>query len=151
MITAIGVKPASKEGDSKKANKPAIDLTVNAGTLRYLTTTRRYLSMAVGLIVLVIGLVVGVIWPQAMEILDLQGTVAKQDKLVSQLQLKEQQLQQLPNSPTFAQVEKVNLVLPSKKPLLELLTSINKAVTTSGVSVSSIELAPGSIATSGCF
>jgi len=51
------------------------------------------------------------------------------------------------NAYKFAQAEAVNEVLPSHKPVLELLTSLNGAAAGSGVVVTDFVLSPGEIAT----
>jgi hypothetical protein len=149
-MTSPSPKPlAVAPTPGKKTVALSFNFTLNQGTWRYLTTTRKYLVWAIGLGGLAIILLAGVIVPQVQGIFEVQGQLTKQTKLVQQLQQKTNQLREVVTLPSFGQIDQVNSVLPGKKPLLELLAGLNQAVNSSGVAVSSIELAPGSIASEG--
>lgn len=66
---------------------------------------------------------------------------------LQKLQAKLQQLQSLEYTPEYSQVGMVSEALPSKKPLLELLTSLNSVSSQTTVSIDSFEISPGLIAT----
>ncbi|MFH2118483.1 MAG: GspMb/PilO family protein, partial [Candidatus Paceibacterota bacterium] len=59
---------------------------------------------------------------------------------------KAQELEQLKFSPEFAQAEQINRVLPSHKPLLELLNNLNSVAGETKVSITDFEISPGEIA-----
>lgn len=116
-------------------------------TPRYIFETRRYLAMAAGVgLVAVLLLVIGLV-PQLQVIVSLQGEVTTQQEQVNKLDAKVKQLEQVLSPDLLAQIQTVDILLPSRKPLLELLASLNNVANLSGVSYSGIELSPGSIAT----
>ncbi|HYD34546.1 MAG TPA: hypothetical protein VD999_00605 [Vitreimonas sp.] len=115
-------------------------------SLRYLTTTRRFLLFAVGLAGISVLLFLMVIIPQVQSSLAVWNVMSKEQNMVDQLNKKVTELQQISFSPSYAKADKVNAILPSKKPLLELLTNLNGVIQDSGVVVTNIELSPGSIA-----
>lgn len=114
---------------------------------RSLLTTRRYLSLtvAVGLISLLI-VFMGIL-PQFQNILEVQQQVAAEAKDVDALQRKAIELQELPSSSLFAQADKLNEALPTTKPLLQLLTSLQAAGAQAQVNISEVDITPGTLAT----
>lgn len=116
-------------------------------TLRYVMDVRRYLSLAIGLF-LVSGLAVFVgALPQAQKTFDLYQTWQKAQQKITQLEAKNRQLNDMLDPSLISQIQTVDQVLPSKKPLLELLTSVNQAGQANQITFVSIELTPGVIAT----
>lgn len=120
--------------------------TLNA---RYITHTRRYALFAVGLVLLSLFLLFVIIIPQGQAALDRYEDLQRQEAQLAQLQLKVQQLQALPESDLFANSERINQLLPSRKPLLELLSAMNEVAAATGVEYSDISLNPGRVATPG--
>lgn len=121
-------------------------LKLPALSARYLFDSRRYLMMSIGAaVVTVLLLVIGII-PQVQTIFELQGKTVSQQGKVEKLEVKVTQLEEILSPEVIAQIEKVDLLLPSKKPLLELLTSLNQVAGQSQVTFTGIELSPGSIA-----
>ncbi len=114
---------------------------------RYYLTTRKYAVLAGGVVLLCIGLVVVGIVPQAQAALTLWSDWQTEKKMVAQLEKKANELSTVQSSLAFAKAETVNQVLPAKKPLLELLSAVNLAATTTQVQVADISLSPGNIAT----
>jgi Tfp pilus assembly protein PilO len=78
--------------------------------------------------------------------LDTRQTLSTEQAKIRQLNTKAQELEQLKFSPEFAQAEEINRVLPSHKPLLELLNNLNNVAGESGVSITEFEVSPGEIA-----
>jgi hypothetical protein len=68
---------------------------------------------------------------------------------VAKLEKKVQELEGVTTSVAYAQSDQVNQALPSRKPLLELLTNMNSVVQSSQVVITNIELSPGQIASAG--
>lgn len=116
-------------------------------TPRYVLETRRYLALSVGIgLVVVLVVFVGII-PQVQAILNLQRETSGQQQQVTKLEQKVRQFEQVLNPEILAQIQTVDILLPSQKPLLGLLASLDSVANLSGVSYSGIELTPGSIAT----
>jgi hypothetical protein len=116
-------------------------------TPRYILETRRYLSLSVlialvSLLVIVLGIV-----PQIQASLGIQQKITVEGKRLATLEQKARQLEDILTPPILAQIDTVNILLPSRKPLLELLSSLNQVATQTEVTVAGIELSPGSIAT----
>jgi Tfp pilus assembly protein PilO len=122
-------------------------ITLSQLTGRALLTTRRYLTVS-GVVALsgVLLVVLGII-PQLNASLDLRSQVAKEEKVVTALERKARELEQLPTSNLFVQADQINRALPSQKPLLHLLTSLNAVGTQAGVIFEEINLSPGIIST----
>jgi hypothetical protein len=114
---------------------------------RYLLQTRRMATMAAALGAIGVGLLVFVFVPQVQSIFELLDDKSKADKQVATLGKKVAQLQVFPQSQLLAQADEINSVLPSKKPLLELLTSYNQIARQVNVSFADVSLSPGKIST----
>lgn len=113
--------------------------------LNVLLGSRKNLVMAIafgltGLILL------GLTYTQAGGALATNKKMATEQQKITQLNIKAQQLEQLKLSPEFAQAETVNRVLPSHKPLLELLNNLNSVAGETSVSITEFEISPGEIA-----
>ncbi len=114
---------------------------------RYLLDSRRYLLLSVGALLVAAGLLIFGIIPQVQAALDLSAKQTAETQKLEALSKKAQELENLNSSPVAQQIQTVEKVLPSKKPLLELLTSLNFAAQESQVNISTLSLSPGSIAT----
>jgi len=116
---------------------------------RYLVHTRRYALIAAGLVVFTLSVVVFLIFPQVNGLVDMYGKLQSTQKTISQLESKSQQLQRLPQSQLFTSGIQIHSVLPSRKPLLELLSAMNEVAGASGVTYSELSLSPGKVASEG--
>lgn len=116
---------------------------------RYLVHTRRYALIAAGLVVFTLGVLFFLIIPQINTALEQYSQLQKQEELISQLELKSQQLLQLPQSQLFSSSTQINSVMPSRKPLLELLSALNEVAGNAGVRYSDLSLSPGKVASEG--
>jgi hypothetical protein len=114
---------------------------------RYLMITRRYATFGAGLLAasLLIGFFVMV--PQLNSSYQLWGEARSAQKSITELQQKVAQLVALPESVLLSQEGAINAVLPSHKPLLELLNSFSQVAQQTNVSFSDVSLSPGRIAT----
>jgi Tfp pilus assembly protein PilN len=126
-----------------------IELMGQSINARYITHTRRYALFAVGLVVLAIFLILVIIVPQGQAALERYDELQTQQEQLDRLQVKVQQLQALPESDLFANSGRINQLLPSRKPLLELLTALNEVAGEAGVVYSDLSLSPGRVATAG--
>lgn len=113
--------------------------------LQLLLTTRKNLIAAVALVLTTLVLFfLGL--GQVSNALGARQTLATEQAKIRQLNTKAQELEQLKFSPEFSQAEEINRVLPSHKPLLELLNNLNAVAGESGVSITEFEVSPGEIA-----
>lgn len=115
--------------------------------IKYLYNTRRYLfftGMVVGLFFL---LILFSLIPQINSVRENYSDMIAANKRLAQLQLKANQLEQSENSLIINNVDRVNQVLPSRKPLLELLTGLNSVGSGARVEFTDIQLTPGNIST----
>jgi Tfp pilus assembly protein PilO len=70
-------------------------------------------------------------------------------KKVDQLQSKTDELESLKLTPEYAQASKMSDVLPSHKPLLELLNNLNSVANETNVSITEFKINPGEIIAEG--
>jgi hypothetical protein len=110
-----------------------------------LLNTRKDLVSAVALGVVSL-ILIGLTFSQVASALSANGELQKQSAKIDQLNKKVQELEQLKFSPEFAQAEQINRVLPSHKPLLELLNNLNSVASETRVSITEFEISPGEIA-----
>lgn len=108
---------------------------------------RRSMAIALGLGAISAGLVLFAIIPQFQETLDLNSQLQKEKPKLEKLQKKLVELDNIQFSPEFSQKEIVDAALPSKKPLLELLTSLHTISEADNVSIDEFSLTPGLVAT----
>lgn len=109
---------------------------------------RRSLAIAIGLGIVTVLLVVFAIIPQFQETMELISQLNNEKPKLEKLQRKLVELDNIQFSPEFSQKEIVDAALPSRKPLLELLTSLNTIAEADRVSITEFTLNPGLIATS---
>lgn len=114
---------------------------------KLLWVTRRKLVYTVGLVVLGLGLVAFAIYPQIQESLALNTKYSKQAPTLTKLKSKLVELQSIDSTEEYSQASIVNSALPSRKPLLEFLTSLNTIAVKNNISVTNFELTPGNIST----
>ncbi len=115
--------------------------------LRYILLTRKALLIAVAFVSVSVLMVLAVILPQIRQSYTLWSSWRKELANEDQLKKKVAQLQQVSSDATAEQAALVNQVLPSKKPLLELMSVLGQVAQASEVSFSTVELSPGKIAT----
>lgn len=108
---------------------------------------RKSLAIAIGLGAISAGLVLFAIIPQFQETLALNSELQKEKPKLEKLQKKLVELDNIQFSPEFSQKEIVDAALPSKKPLLELLTSLHTISEADGVAIDEFSLNPGLVAT----
>lgn len=114
--------------------------------LTLLMNTRKSLMMAVAFGATALILLV-LFYQQLMGVFDTRAKLQVEQRKVDQLNEKASQLEQLRLSPEFAQAEQIHRVLPSHKPLLELLNNLNSVANETQVSITEFEINPGEIAT----
>lgn len=113
--------------------------------LKSLVNNRPYLLYSglislISLIVLFSG-----ITPQVNNIFDLQRDIKAGDEELKLLSRKTADLENIEAKAAYGSLDSVNKVLPSKKPLLELLTALNLVAEQNNVSFANLSLSPGEI------
>jgi Tfp pilus assembly protein PilO len=114
---------------------------------RYLLVTRRFATLAASVVAVCVLLVVLIVVPQIQSTVQVFSDLQDANEDVSNLERKVAQLQNLPQSILLQASDDINAVLPSKKPLLELLSAYNQLAIQTGVQFSDVSLAPGVIST----
>jgi Tfp pilus assembly protein PilO len=122
-------------------------LTTKTFNWRLFVYTRKNLLVGIGAILAGLLIVAFAIWPQISSLIETQTKLKKEQAELKKVTIKLQELDQIKVSPEFSQVDTVNQVLPSRKPLLELMTGLNSISGATGVAISDLKIAPGQIAT----
>ncbi len=113
--------------------------------IKLILKTRRQLSIGVLLIVLSVVLTVVASYPQIKKTMKLREEKNKEAEILEQLETKLTQLNQIKKDEDFQRASKVDEVLPSHKPLLELLTNLNSVGTFSKIAITNFTVSPGEI------
>jgi len=115
--------------------------------LRILLSTRQFLLYTVGLGAIILILVSALLIPQAQvayeTFTEIQIEKPKTDKLTKKLS----SLESITATAEFAQIDVVEKALPSKKPVLELLTGLSSVSQNTGVNIDKFDITPGLVAT----
>ncbi len=111
-----------------------------------LIINRRYLlfSMAIALVSLIV--IFSGITSQINNIFDLRREIKVGQEKVAVLRQKTIDLENIEAREAYKSQDLVNKILPSKKPLLELLTSLNTVASQNNVIFVDLSLSPGKIA-----
>lgn len=115
---------------------------------RLFARNRRHLLFAVGIVVCTVLLILKALFPLAQAVLEANQQLVKKGQTTKQLEEKLRRLEELDNSVFLEKQELVNGILPSKKPVLELLTGLNVVAAKAGVRFSDFQVSPGLIASS---
>lgn len=114
---------------------------------KLLLNTRKQLIIAIILIWGTVGLGFFAIKPQVETIFSTNQKLDQEKDQYQRITRKLEELKQIEVSDQFQQKEQVDHVLPSHKPVLELLFNLNQAVQLSGVTATNLQISPGEIAT----
>jgi len=118
----------------------------NTFNIKKFLINRKKMAISIVLGVASVGLVLFAIIPQFQDFLSLSAELKKETPKLVKLKKKLVELENIQFTPEFAQSEIVTSALPSKKPLLELLTSLNTIAVSSSVQIEDFDLNPGIIA-----
>ncbi len=110
-------------------------------------TTRKYMVFTVGIVALIVCLVAFGMYPQVAAVLKLRAEYQNEKPKLDKLQAKLAELQNVLFTEEFVHAPLVNEALPSNKPLLEFLTSLNTIAVVNEIAVTNFEINPGIIAT----
>lgn len=119
----------------------------NKLNLRLLMSTRKSLAIAISLATAGTLILFFASYPQISNITNTNRKLKQENDRLDKLVKKSFELEQVKLLPEFSQADKVEKVLPSHKPLLELLTHLNQIASKTEVSITQFEISPGSIAT----
>jgi len=114
-------------------------------TLKHTLDARRYLVLAVAAGVIAVALFLVATIGQVQAVIDLIAEQSQETAKLKSLEGKVVQLQAVTTPTIASQSELVNLLLPSQKPLLELLNTLNTVSTSAQISLDSFELSPGEL------
>lgn len=121
-------------------------MKLNEATFRILLSTRRPFLYSLGIGLLSCILVFAVMIPQIQDTISLLGKLNTETPKTEKLKQKLAALESIVNTAEYAQIEVVDDALPSKKPLLELLTSLYTVSTKTNVAIQQFKLSPGLVA-----
>ncbi len=110
-------------------------------------TTRKYMVFTVGIIAVAVAIAGLGIYPQISESFALRSEYVEEKPKLDKLQAKLAELQNILFTEEFVHAPLVNEALPSNKPLLEFLTSLNSIAVANNIAVKNFEINPGVIAT----
>lgn len=113
---------------------------------RIILSTRRQLVYGVSVVLAAVIVCFAVLMPQFQEVGALNTKIAQEEPRTEQLRTKLQALESIVATAEYQQIQVVDEALPSKKPLLELLMSLNTLAQQTGVTVTKFELSPGLVA-----
>lgn len=121
---------------------------LNSFNLSLLLSTRRNMVKAVafgltGVVLLVLT------YMQFTGVSETRQKIEVTQKKINQLDGKINELRALKQTPEYAQAQKMNDVLPSHKPLLELLNNLNSVANQTNVSITEFKINPGEIIAEG--
>ncbi len=125
----------------KKEEKKPVNLKVFIATRQFFLTTA-------ALVLTILVLLLAAIIPQINASWNLYNQMQAEKPKLEKLKSKLVELQNVQFAPEYAQKATVEQALPSYKPLIELLGSLNSVASTTGVSIDHFEINPGEIATS---
>ncbi len=116
--------------------------------IKVILNTRRQLILAIVFGFLALTVLLAVCLPKAMGLMQQYQDLQSEKQKLSKLQSKLVSLDNTIQLADQASLEITDTILPSKKPLLELLTSLRRVEAISGVKIINLALSPGLIASS---
>lgn len=122
-------------------------MKVDKLNIRILMSTRQYMLYTVGLGALLLILAFALFIPQSQEAYATFSKIQKERPNTEKLDQKLAALNSIPATAEYAQIEIVEKALPSRKPVLELLTSLSTVSQNTSVVIESFDVSPGLVAT----
>lgn len=116
--------------------------------LEYFLRARHYLVLTIAFGVVILTLAAFLITQEAPQVVDLWGKLQTEKQNAIALQQKAEALQSSAAIDQVDNYKKIDTLLPSKKPLLQLLDNLGVAARSANVSLSQIQTTPGRVATS---
>ncbi len=109
--------------------------------------TRRYLVLAVAAGAIASVFLLSLAYPRISVLMELNKKIKTENEKLLRYQSKATELTSLESLPEFQKADEVDKVLPSHKPLLELIDNLNRTATTNKISLKEFSLNPGLLAT----
>jgi len=114
---------------------------------KILLNSRKSLLLAILLVWATVFMIFFGIKPQIEAVFEINGKLDEEKQQFQKVSIKLNELKQIKISDQFKQKDKVDEVLPSHKPVLELLFNLQQTAQTSQASIVSLLINPGKIAT----
>ena len=111
--------------------------------------TRKYLAISISCIVAATFFLIFLAYPRISELKNLNKKISSENKKLEKYQAKIRDLSQITKLKEFQNKRAINAVLPSHKPLLELLNNLNKIAKNNQIALENFDLSPGEIASQG--
>ncbi len=113
--------------------------------LKFYFNTRRELFYAIDLVILSLALLLFLIMPQAQLLFTQMHQLESENRTLTTLRKRAINLDNLKTSVTMKNLKVLDRVLPSKKPLLELLTQLNNLSKVNQIKIDVLQVSPGVI------
>ena len=113
--------------------------------IKLFLNTRKHLLLSILFVWGAVSMLFFAIKPQLETVIEQRETLKKDVTQLEGISRKLNELKQIRLSDQFKQKDKVDEVLPSRKPVLELLTSLHQAMQQANVSVAALKINPGEI------
>lgn len=114
---------------------------------QYFMQTRRYLAIAIGLASLSAFVGLTILFPNINKARTASANLNTEKSRLANLQRKNSTLQNVQNTDLYNRKDSINAILPSTKPLLQLLSQIDRVSGETGVIVAEFGVIPGEIST----
>lgn len=115
--------------------------------ISYLLRSRRFIVIAVGLGLVAVSLLAFVIVPQTQSLLSFNQERTKNKTMLAKLLAKQQTLAEITTESIYQEADDINRSLPSQKPLLEFMNSMDTRAREAEIIIEEISLNPGLIST----
>jgi len=114
---------------------------------KFFIYSRKYFSLAIAMIIASITIAMFATYPQVDIALSNFQQLKKEELNLDKTQKKAIELEQIRLLPEFSKAGLVDEVLPSHKPLLEIINSLNNVAENTNVTINNFSIKPGNIAT----
>ncbi len=114
---------------------------------QYLLQTRKFLLVSIGLAAVCAFVALTILFPNVSKVTTLSANIKKEQRKLDNLQKKKDILQNVSSTDLYGKKDKINAILPSTKPLLQLLNQIDRVSSENQVIISEFGLVPGQIST----
>lgn len=139
-------QPAPKKDDGQKEKKPEKGLTLESINWQSLVNNRRYLLLSIGTGLIATLILFSGLIPNIRSVIELNQELQTEKRDLADLQRKYARLESVVTLDSFAAEDEVAKILPSRKPLLELLSTLSEVAGENNIQISRLSLSPGEIA-----
>lgn len=114
---------------------------------QYFLQTRKFLAITIGLAALSAFVALTILFPNIQKVRDISSKLKTERNKLANLQRKNNTLQNVQTTDLYSKKDAINAILPSSKPLLQLLNQIDRVSSENQVIVSEFGVVPGEIST----